>query len=308
MSDILLDYAFKVSTVTPIPSASVAYLKDVLVIAKPKSVDVPQEIVEVFGYTEVQALTDNSDSEQLFNAGMLRAFILPSNNLNIAEIINSNVGKFFTILISSDFTDEEAKSRNFGIFDGVVGYTSYDRAKAKEFAVTQCGFYGAVKNNAKNMFNAFGKFLSSTKWRNQQYIDMPVSDTINTLGLANGLFEDRVSFVITSTESGNKLGFFAVGKQAIIAPYITTELKVKLQSKFVQYVALNNPKYTVQEAALIETALQDVIDGYVNRGDIEFGKITIALENENFVASGNITISEPNALWKTNAELIQGVL
>ena len=48
-------------------------------------------------------------------------------------------------------------------------------------------------------------------WNNQQYITMPVNDAVDTLGDAEALYDDKVSFVINDTEFGNRLALSAIG-------------------------------------------------------------------------------------------------
>jgi hypothetical protein len=135
---------------------------------------------------------------------------------------------------------------------------------------------------------------------------MPVSDAIEELGDANALYNDKVSFVLSDDEFGNKLALFVAGGKAIVAPYIVKNIMIDLQSKALQWISGNQPQYTLKEAALLETRLQeDVINSYILRRMITAGVVEITLVNENFVASGDINISEPKALWRVFAEMRQ---
>lgn len=194
-----------------------------------------------------------------------------------------------------------------GAFDGVIGVSETDDAFLADQAAIEnrCAFHTTSGNKAKNMFFAFGKMLSnSLNWLNQQYITMPFADDVDTLGEANTLFDDKISFVLDDSEFGKRLGLFACGGKAIVAPYIERNLEIDLQSKALSYVSGNMPAYTKTHAALLEDELQKVIDErYVARQLIEDGKIEIKLEQENFVASGYINIAEPNALWRIFGEM-----
>jgi hypothetical protein len=157
------------------------------------------------------------------------------------------------------------------------------------------------------MFFAFGKLLSNAlSWRNQQYITMPVADDVDTLGEATALFDDKISFVLTDSEFGNRLGLFAAGAKAITAPYIKRNLELDLQSAALQYVSGNQPEYTRKHASLIEDELTKVIqESYIDTGLIEDATVEVTLEQDNFVASGSFNISEPKALWRIVGEMRQ---
>jgi len=435
MSKILLDYVFPISVIVPTPSASTAFLKQACVVAKPKT---GQEgnvgnIYECTNMTQVAARTDNTNAQQLFNAGMNKVYILLANNLDLTNYISDGAGgDFYTLLISDDFSDsdisevigtpavaayleqEESDELAFtfkaqtpgtggnsihvemiddasagdewahadletkvvtihmeagtstaqqikdavddsvsasslikieiaedqedtaisaltdtalgngaaaitssdigvqaGNWEGVIGVSSDDTEILSDHAAVEnrVAFYGNSTNKAKNMFYAFGKLLSSTNWRNQQYVTMPFSDDIDELGEAESLFDDKVSFVISDSEFGKRLALFAVGGKAIVAPYILKNLRIDLQSRALQWISENQPQYTKKEAALLETRLQeDVInEDYVNRDLIESGKVEISLVNSNFVANGTIIVAEPKGLWRVESEMTQTV-
>jgi hypothetical protein len=195
-----------------------------------------------------------------------------------------------------------------GAFTGVVGVSSTDDDfLALQAAISnRAAFHTTSSNKAKNMFYAFGKMLSnSLSWRNQQYISMPVADDVDTLGEANSLFDDKVSFVISDDEFSNRLALFACGGKAIVAPYIIRNLEVDMQSAALSYVSGNQPSYSKKAAALLEDELQKVVDGYIERELIDAGTVEVKLEEENFVASGYINVAEPKALWRIFGEMRQ---
>ena len=203
--------------------------------------------------------------------------------------------------VSSDTLD-------VGGFKGVVGVASDDdEFLADQAAIAnRCAFHIDTDNGPKNMFFAFGKLLSnSLNWLNQQYVTMPHADDVETLGAANALFDDKISFVISDDEFSERLALFACGGKAIVAPYIERNLEIDIQSKALQYVSGNMPAYTKTQAALLEDELQKVIDSYIERQWIEVGVIEIKLEQDNFVASGYINIREPKALWRIFGEIRQ---
>lgn len=109
MNKILLDYVFPISSIEPVPAASTLFLKQVCVVAKPKT---GQEgnvgtVYACDNMTEVGVRTDNTNAQQLFNAGMSRVYILLANNLDLATPLSEHVSDFFTVLISDDFDDDD---------------------------------------------------------------------------------------------------------------------------------------------------------------------------------------------------------
>ena len=204
-----------------------------------------------------------------------------------------------------------------GVFDGVVGVASDDDA-ADGFLETQaviakrCAFYESGTVNGKNMFFAFGKLLSNPlDWTNQQYISMPYADDIVAVGDAENLFDKKISFVIDDDEFGARLALFCAGGFAIVAPYIERNLEIDMQSKALQYVSGNQPSYTPKHAALLQDELDKVINGsdavrgYVQKGWIEEGSVEVLLEQDDFVASSEITMKRPRALWRIVGEITQ---
>jgi len=412
MAKILLDYVFPIDVVENIPQASTAFLKQVAVVVKAKSGAESNvgNAVLCTNMTQVLNITDNEDSEELFNAGMTRVYIIAMTDLDMSEAIDEFGQMFYTLLISSDFDMDDvmataafkkvgettytaklvgkggndisityttgatagtevvtvvdkkisvqiesgvstqlqiktkilasaaamalinspvidsgddsvaqtAVAESFlvggdgffkGSFKGVIGFSSEDTEFISSFAAVenQVGFYGITENGARNMFSAFGSLLSSASWNNQQYIPMPVNDEIDELGEALNLFDEKVSFVIQDDEFSRRLALFAVGGKAIVAPYIIKDLCINIQSRALTWIASNTPQYTIKEASLLETRLQeDVIQKmFVETNLIQVGTVSIALIDDNFVASGNIAVSEPKALWRVESVLRQ---
>jgi hypothetical protein len=106
----LLDYVFPISVINPIPAASTAFLKQACVVAKPKS---GQEgnvgnIYECINMSDVGLRTDNTEAQQLFDAGMARVFVLLADDLDLTDFLSEGKGSdFWTLLISSDFDDTD---------------------------------------------------------------------------------------------------------------------------------------------------------------------------------------------------------
>lgn len=307
MKDVLLEYVMKVDAYAPTPSASTAYIRKVLCIVKPLSEGATGTITECTTKAEVQALT-NANCHVLLEAGLPSVYVLPMNDLNIADIVEADNKKFFTILVDGAFTNEDLNGFDAGDFAGVVGWTVENREQAKNWGYgnSNVGFYDLDVNGSKNMYYAFGKLLSANNWKNQQYIEMPYGSGISSINQAELMFEDSISFVLTSEEYKNRLALFASNRRAIVAPYVYEELTLKLQSKALQYISLNQPNYTEAEASLLEDALQGVVDGYVEQGILTHGKVVVSLTDEQFVAQASINIPEPKALWRIRATMKQG--
>lgn len=419
---ILLDYAFPVTLVQAIAAASTGFLKQAALICKPKSGQEGNvgQIYECSTTGEVAARTDNVNSTRLFAAGLTKVFIVLADDLDVALTLEEHPGEFYTLIVSSDFDDEdielekstgnatitnyanlltttpdtieiagtvfvaqageatpgdstfqaatsnEATAANLaaqvnahpiaktrvealaagaicgltaklpgahgnayllaytdngtetvgatvsgpnmtggsgfivGTFDGVTAIATEDAEFADEQRPTHVAFFGN-EDPWGNMCFAFGKLLSNlNSWLNQQFIPMPIDDGINTLGLCNTLFDNRISFVLTDGEAGNVLGMFCHRGKAIVAPYILKNLQVDMQSRAVQWISVNQPQYTNVNATLLETRLQeDVINNnYVARGWLTGGTVNIELLQDNFVASGQIEVPTPTAMWR----------
>ena len=307
MKDVLLEYVMKVDAYAPTPSASTAYIRKVLCIVKPLPEGATGTITECTTKAEVQALT-NANCHVLLEAGLPSVYVLPMNDLNIADIVEADSKKFFTILVDGAFTNEDLNGFDAGDFAGVVGWTVENREQAKSWGYgnSNVGFYDLDVNGSQNMYYAFGKLLSANNWKNQQYIEMPLGSGISSINQAELMFEDSISFVLTSEEYKNRLALFASNRRAIVAPYVYEELTLKLQSKALQYISLNQPNYTEAEASLLEDALQGVVDGYVEQGILTHGKVVVSLTDEQFVAQASINIPEPKALWRIRATMKQG--
>ena len=307
MKDVLLEYVMKVDAYAPTPSASTAYIRKVLCVVKPLPEGATGTITECTTKAEIQALT-NANCHVLLEAGLPSVYVLPMNDLNLANILEATDKKFFTILVDGAFTNDELNALNDGDFAGVIGWSVENREQAKNWGYgnNNVGFYDLDVNGSQNMYYAFGKLLSANNWKNQQYIEMPYGSGISSINQAELMFEDSISFVLTSEEYKNRLALFASNRRAIVAPYVYEELTLKLQSKALQYISLNQPNYTEAEASLLEDALQGVVDGYVEQGILTHGKVVVSLTDEQFVAQASINIPEPKALWRIRATMKQG--
>jgi hypothetical protein len=307
--NILLDYFFPITAIEPTPQASTGFLKQALFVVKPTGGAVEDTVTLVTTNAGIDAfLTTNVEGDQAFNAGMNRLYIVAVDDLTELGAIIENSNLFFTVLISSDFSDAEVTAADFGNFKGIVGVSSTDDAFLAAQAVlpNRAAFHATTDNKAKNMIYAFGKLLSnSLNWRNQQYISMPFADDVNTLGDANSLFDDKISFVISDSEFGVRLGLFTAAGKAITAAYVLKNLQIDMQSRGLSYISGNQPSFTRKNAALLEDELQKIVLQYIDNEWIEEGTAEVELRESNFVASADILVSEPNALWRIFGEMRQ---
>jgi hypothetical protein len=428
--DLLLDYAFPIEAIEALAEPSKAYLNRVCVIAKPKT---GQEsnvgtIFQCLSMAEVAVRTDNTNAQQLFNAGLTQCYVLLANNLDLATYL-ATAKTFFTVLISDDFdkdaitisqadgiatisafaalvagtadtftvgeivftaqatsavageatfqsaTSNEAtasslatqinahngtknlviatavgavltiKAKNsgsagnnivlaynsngsvgivlsgitagkldggaglfLGTWNGVVGVSSDNLAflEAQAMITKRTAFFGSTTNGAKSMFFAFGKLLAGATWRNQQYVEMPLNDGIDTIAEALNLYDSRISFVLNSDQYQNRLAFFANNRKAIVAPYLSELFQLMMQGWGVGYIALNQPAYTILQASLLEDYLAGEADKtFVQTNLIENISVQITLVENNFTASGNLQIAEPKALWRVSSVLTE---
>src|SRR5215217_6152380 len=111
MAKILLDYVFPITVIENIPQASTAFLRQVCVVVTAKSGAESNigNAVLCTSMTQVLAITDNTDAQQLFNAGMTRVYVLAMTDLDLAAAMVSAGQMFYTVLISSDFVDSDVE-------------------------------------------------------------------------------------------------------------------------------------------------------------------------------------------------------
>ncbi|WKV32909.1 putative tail sheath protein [Bdellovibrio phage MAC3UK] len=105
MNNILLDYFFPITVINPTPAASTAFLKQMCLVVKPKEGSDPAAPVFCATMGEVNALTDNTEAQQCFAAGLTGLYVMTANDLDLASLLDGHEFDFFTLLISSDFSD-----------------------------------------------------------------------------------------------------------------------------------------------------------------------------------------------------------
>lgn len=305
--DVLLDYVLKTSVVEPILPASTAYLHNVLCIV-PLATGATAGIYECSTKTQVEDQT-NASCWQLLEAGLSKIYVCAVSAYADAQaLIDATEYKFFTVLVDPSFTTAPTALTGF---DGVMGWSSDDVTKAEAFGKiateNNTAFIDPIANSGENMYWAFGKLLSGSTWRNQQFIGMPAGGMTSVLGTAESYFEKRLSFVLNSEEFGNRLAFFVNRGRAIVAPYIYEEFQLDLKSWALTYINTNMPNYNAVEASKLESyLLQKANNKYIASGMLDALTINITADQDNFVMSGNIKVSEPKATWRINANLQEG--
>lgn len=306
--DVLLDYVLKVSVTEAVTPASTAYLHNVLVVAPLKS-GATAGIHTCTTKAQVQAVTDSA-CWQLLEAGMSKVYVCAVNaTADAQDFLDDTEVKFFTLLEDPTFTTPGTYTG----FKGVKGWATSDEADAKDYQAisteNNTGFVEPDSTDGANMFWAFGKLLSGSTWKNQQFIPMPAVGATSSLGIAEQYFEDRVSFVLNSEQYGNRLAFFVNRGRAIVAPYIYEEFQLDLQSWSLIYLNTNQPNYTAVEASKMEDELLKKAKAkYVDTGLVSALTISILADQDNFVLSGDIQIAEPKAAWRVMANLTEGGL
>lgn len=111
MAKILLDYFFKITAINPTPAASTAFLRQVLVVGLPFDGGVTTgEITLCTTPSAVAAILSanaKAEADKLFDGGLSRVYVLPTDDLDISAALDENENTFFTVLISSDFGDDD---------------------------------------------------------------------------------------------------------------------------------------------------------------------------------------------------------
>lgn len=305
MSNVVLDYAFKVSATPIIPSADTSWLKNPAVVVK-ASETYPAGIYTITSKDQFAEYTANENIKSILDVKSY-CYLIVTDSLDLEEILEANKTNFFTVIISDDFTiadfGEDMANLKLGSYDGVIAYanpvvSSEDRTFVDAFAKKWCAFDGTVNN----MCHAFSKLLGDSSWKNQQYIDMPDAG-YNDLGKAEYDFEKRVSFVIND-ELKYYLGFLAVGGRAIIAPYIIKEIEIKHQSRALTWIAANQPTRNIVNAKLLQDRLNEIYDSYLANNQIERGFTEVTLNDDDaFSCRATIDLTDPTALWRIFANL-----
>lgn len=311
---ILFEFLFPISSGNVVPAQDLSYLHNLICVGKMPVGQVDPEIHLITDNTQISTYTTSADFENIIGKGLNKFYLISIDDLSkLKNILNENLDKGFCIYLSKDYTTLEKSSIDLGKYNGVVGAEFSVELEAKAFAVNK-GFVGyyAKSNLGENLQMAFSHLLSRNIFKNCQVMQFSKTNGIDTLGEAEVCFDDRVSFAIDDQNVGTRLSGFFAGGLAIIEPFVIEYLKNKLQSAFVKRLGAVEPNYTMYDCKLMESYLQKkVLDPMIKSnqnpdGYFEYATINITLENDNFVASANISVSEPNAWWRILGTIIEG--
>ncbi|MDR3050018.1 MAG: hypothetical protein LBV16_09360 [Elusimicrobiota bacterium] len=302
--NLIYDYVLKINVISGVAAADMGFLRKALVVVKPKSTwEQTDEVIEATKAT-ISDITDNTDIVRIFDGGATKILVIATEDLaGIKDIYEGSLNQFYSLVISSDFTSQEIAALDAGNFKSVLFSSSADAQAAGIQAkkLLNCCYY----KQEGNLMYVIGKFLAQPTWSNLQYEILPLDDAISDIADAENLFENGVSFSLKDSQSANRLSLFAQGNEAIIAPYVLKEIELKLQSETINWIALNRPSYNEVDCSILGQYLQGkVIAPYINNRIIPSGSVNITTEGgQNFVASGNIVIPKPTALWRVKANL-----
>lgn len=310
---LLLNFVVPTTERDVLPSADLSWLKNVMVIVKPKTGATDTGIND---YTSVAAVKAQTDSKcyELLEMGMSKISVCLAATLADAKTLldADTTRRYMTLLVDPAFNDLTAALA--WTRDYVLGWHTTTKADAKDAAAGDdvCAFYDAVDTNGILMYRAFGQFLSQNTWKNLQLTRLDASDTygITDLGVANELFDAGVSFALTDPEYKTCLALFAAGKKTIVAPYVLRQSRIQTQSLFVQYLSLRNPNYTIREAGMIESYLNNNLNQiYVQTDMVEKLRITVDLDptTDDWYVAGVLQVRKPRAIWRMKLDFYQDI-
>lgn len=321
VASILRDYVVKFQISTPIPKPSTDWVKKIGVVVKPKSDSVEEGEYLITTRSQISQYTNLLTPARILDAGSVSFYLIVVKELaNIEKVYHT--GKYYTMLFSEDFTDQEVvqykSTTGFGFYKGLFAKT-FGRDQHKENAwldtaraMSDFICYGTNLNsdnltyNYDNLYYALGSLLSLDTLDNRQYIELPVTDNIVELGDAEDLFNKRISLSTSDIDYGNRLSGFFVGSQPIIAPYIDKLLQLDLQAAGITATNLYKPNMTASAVAKVRDYLyQKVIIKYINPDIIPNITLSLDVNEEGWVAKGKIALSEIKTLWRYSIEIIK---
>lgn len=310
---LLLNFVVPTTIRDVLPSADLSWIKNVVVLCDAVGT---AGVYEATSVAEVTAKTQSSCYEML-NHGVSK-IILATGATAAAALVNlladTDVShRYYTVLVDPGLSD--ALTVDLSALDVVKGFSTNVVSTAKTLAAGDktCAFYDPEDEDGILMYRAFATILSDSQWKNHQLerLDDTGIFGITDLGDANDLFDSKVSFALTDPEFKTCLALMAAGKYTITSPYLLMTVKVLTQSLFAQYLSLRNPSFTIREAGLIESYLNNNLDqALIQNGQIEELKITVDLDEtlEDWFVQGTLEVRRPRAIWRMRLDFYQDII
>ncbi|HDM8140699.1 TPA: hypothetical protein P0E12_004989 [Vibrio harveyi] len=317
MAKILLDYAVSFSEVNSTTKASLAYLHNLCVVVTPADPENAGTVVEITTPEQIALYVEDkgsqlTDLESIFNGGLRKfSLALVEAGGDIDAVIKGQEGKYFTVYLGDQFAlAENLQGLEWkGVKAATLSKDETDKQPTVQLEKNCCVFPAAAteSTSAAGGLFAFSSLLSSSNWRNQQYIQAigGVSQSVNVLGTAESYFENRYSFYINDDEQGTRLAFFVAGGKSITTPYIQEELHVVIQSSILSFLSTNQPFNVETSRRLLEQRANRIIVDYVEDSLLDpdgDNEVKIEKSNEAFIVKGQIYTTESEALWRVDID------
>lgn len=308
MANLLLDYAIPFSQVTSLPPPSFGFLRRIGVIV-PMDGAAPADIVLVTDSAELEELTQyHAELAGFFVGGGTQLYLIRiSAPEDLGPLVEGKESEFYTLF---------AHHAAHALVTTPITWTGVRATYADDPAILAlagnektCVFADDVNHSAYNPLLAFGALLSSAAWRNQQYISTTSSQgVVDTLGMAEQMFDERVSFYLADEEYGNRLALFAAGGQSITTPYISKELEMTIQYRMTNALTVAQPFNTLVQRKNLERVGMKVISEYMAMGYLDPDlpqTLTITDSQEAFEVYGKLITSPAVALWRARIDAFQ---
>jgi hypothetical protein len=273
----------------------------------------PYEVIEVTEKTDLILYTDKwAEIGGLFDGGLNSVYLVMVDTISdLPAAILERESDFYTLLCSTAYTGDDFLTNSIA-WGGVRGFSDQDQVFLASEAITKtvCAFlHTGPVNDAYQLAFAFGSFLSTSAWRNQQYIGIsqPIG-SVTSLGLAESLFNDRISFFMDDDESGTRLAFFVAGGKSITTPYISKEIELLMQFNMTNFITINQPYNVKLERQELEKIGDQMIADYIEQGYLDpdgINDLVVTDGAEVFVVAGSLTTSPSVALWRVFLDAYQ---
>lgn len=281
------------------------------------AIPLASQIIEVFDPEELATISDSpEDIVAAFDGGLASVFVIMAVDIaDVPALILDKECDFFTIYATRDYTEVENLTALAG-WQGVKGLTYTIQADAETAAseINTCAFFEdtLIPLDARAYFGifSFAKLLSSNSWRNQQYTPIAAANgaPVQTLGQAESLFADRISFYLTDPEQGTRLAFFVAGGLSITDPYIDMEVQVVTQSEMLNFIAGTQPYNVETRRRQLEQIGNTILGAYTDAGLLDpdgVNECIIRTSNEAFIVNGTITTTNSEALWRVKLDAME---